>query len=291
MFARYNLLTKIPLPHVFWKTSYTASCLAGLLLLTAGIHGDSFHSIPKARQPAAAAFPSVMPPRVLWAWEEPEDMRFLGLRFLDPRQTGVAYLAETLLLGDEVRVKSRHQPLLLAPGTLVMAVVRIEPGPGGKGAFRDSPELRRDTAANIAALARPGVAAIQVDFDAARSQRAFYADVLRQVRARLPARFPLSITALLSWCTADDWIAGLPVDEAVPMHFRLGREVRDPLAQDPGAWRSVEPLCQGSFGVSTDEPWPRLSPGSRVYIFAPHPWTARDYADASGLALLKGATL
>ena len=49
-----------------------------------------------------------MPGLVLWAWERPED-----LRFIDATSTGVAYLAATIELqpdGTE-RFQFRHQPL------------------------------------------------------------------------------------------------------------------------------------------------------------------------------------
>jgi hypothetical protein len=152
-----------------------------------------------------------------------------------------------------------------------MAVVRIEPERG----FTDTPGLREGTADALSEVARrQGTRALQVDFDATRSQRAFYAAVLERLRARMPAGMPLSITALLSWCggdPADAWIGGLPVDEAVPMYFRLG--VRRPLAQDKDGYRVREPLCGGSFGVSTDESWPLITGNRRLYLFAPHPWT------------------
>ncbi len=63
-------------------------------------------------QPAAlrrlAGFPKIM----LWAWERPED-----LNFVDPRQSGVAFLARTLALrGEQVVVRPRLQPLKVPPG-------------------------------------------------------------------------------------------------------------------------------------------------------------------------------
>ena len=78
-------------------------------------------------------------------------------------------------------------------------------------------EAAADDAADGAA-----VAALQVDFDARQSQREWYAGVLRRVRAQMPAHMPLSITALASWCSYDgEWMRALPVDEAVPMLFRM----------------------------------------------------------------------
>ena len=241
-----------------------------LLLCVVNLRGDSLRSVRSLA--ADAAFPASLPRTVLWAWEEPED-----LRGIDPAKIGVAYLAESLRLSTTVTVLPRYQPLWLKTGTPVMAVVRIEPGRG----FVDSPALRVATADALAVAARqPGIRAFQVDFDAARSQREFYRAVLQRLRAEMPAQMPLSITALLSWCAGDDWIAGLPIEEAVPMYFRLG--VRRPLSAAKDGWRIHEPLCGTSVGVSTDESWPAVSPGQRVYLFAPRPWTALQLATISG---------
>jgi hypothetical protein len=205
-----------------------------------------------------------MPATVLWAWEEPED-----LTTLDPARTGVAYLAESLTLSDRVTIRPRFQPLSVAPNTAVMAVVRIQPIAN----FKDTPTLRTATTEALAKVAnQPGLKAFQIDFDATQSQRPFYTAILKQLRPQMPPHMPLSITALLSWCARrDDWLANLPIDEAVPMFFRLGGHTspRDPKL----AYPIDEPLCRTSNGVSTDETWPTITPTQRLYIFAPHPWT------------------
>lgn len=229
------------------------------------------------------SFPSVMPPTVIWAWEEPED-----LSAASSKSVGVAFLSETLFLGADsnrnapgLRVVHRHQPLTVAPDTSVMAVVRII----ALADFQDSPDLRQQTSRALAQVAHQnGVRALQIDFDATRSQRGFYADLLRQLRPRLPAGMPLSITALLSWCTTPgegDWLAQLPIDEAVPMYFRLGGSHRP--AGDKRSYRIREPRCLGSSGISTDESWPLLDARARLYLFAPHPWTAPQLAALSNL--------
>jgi len=226
--------------------------------------------------PARMAFADAMPKTVVWAWEEPED-----LRTADARAVGVAYLDETLLLGEGggLTVRHRHQPLAVAPGAAVMAVVRIETGRG----FADSPGLRLQTADELAEAAqRAGVRTLQVDFDATRSERGFYAAVLRALRLQMPAGMPLSITALASWCgEGGGWLAGLPIDEAVPMFFRLGGDAK-PYADK--SWIAVrEPLCRGSVGISTDESWPRVDGAARVYVFAPRPWTKAQLAAVAGI--------
>lgn len=228
--------------------------------------------VPSAR---GMAFARAMPRIVLWAWEEPED-----LRSADVRTVGVAYLAESILLGNgEIGVRPRRQPLLVAPGAAVMAVVRMETARG----YRDSRALREQAAAELAAAARrPGTRALQVDFDAGRSQQEFYAAVLRRVRAEMPPGMPLSITALASWCgSAPGWLGDLPIDEAVPMFFRLGGRAQ-PYADK--RWIAVrEPLCRGSAGLSVDESWPDVDESARVYLFAPRPWSEEQIAAAAEL--------
>jgi hypothetical protein len=117
------------------------------------------------------------------------------------------------------------------------------------------------------------VAAIQIDFDAASSERDFYRSLLQDLRRQLPDQVPLSMTALASFCAGDRWLRDLPVDEAVPMIFRMGADdktIRNMLA---GGDDFREPLCQRSYGVAIDEPPDFQRDASRrVYIFNSHAW-------------------
>jgi hypothetical protein len=213
---------------------------------------------------------SQRPPKlVLWAWERPED-----LSFIDPNEIAVAYLAGTIRLrGGAVEAAPRLQPLRVPPKTRVSAVVRIESAAGASTQL--TPTQREQAVSAIMWMTnRPATVGTQIDFDARLSERAFYGDLLRDLRRRLPAGMPLSITALASWCLEDDWIAGLPIYEAVPMLFRMGpgdAEVRRRLRRGQDF---TDPACRLSAGVSTDEPLPRLRYGRRVYIFHPRSWTA-----------------
>jgi hypothetical protein len=226
-----------------------------LLTLAAALtlHGDT---TPQRHLPPALAG---SPPVILWAWEEPED-----LRTLDPAQTGLAFLADRIFLTDTLHHIPRRQRILVPRNVWAEAVVRIEPLPG----FTDSEALRQATAQQILqSAALPNLRALQIDFDATQSQRPFYADILRRTRAGLPPHTALTITALLSWCSVQDgWLRNLPIDQAIPMYFRLG--------QHRGRWPIREPLCTGSLGISTDEPEtaPTLTT-TRLYLFAPRPWT------------------
>lgn len=220
------------------------------------------------RGPMTAALQEKLPRVILWAWERPVD-----LRYIDPRETGVAFLARTIQLRrDEVVLRPRVQPLTLPAGTSVTAVARVDTDQKDKPDLSDAQANK--LAAAIAEMAQlPNVASIQVDFDATRSERDFYRQVILAVRQRLPEPIGLSITALASWCSGDDWISDLPIDEAVPMLFRMGpdrRQIRDRVASAEEF--SARP-CRSSYGVSTDEPLQNLSAAKRLYVFNPNAWT------------------
>ena len=209
---------------------------------------------------------SAFPPIVLWAWERPE-----LLDFIDPKLVGVAFLARTLYLsGSSVIVRPRLQPLSVPDKTKLMAVVRLE-ADRLRPPDLSLPQLEMVTEAVAAVGDVDGVQAVQIDFDAGVSQRAFYREVLQKLRRQLPASMPLSITALASWCIYDDWLTGLPVDEVVPMVFRMGADqqrIRRYLAH--GDFRVA--ACRQSLGLSTDEPVPTLRATRRLYVFHPHAW-------------------
>jgi hypothetical protein len=117
-------------------------------------------------------------------------------------------------------------------------------------------------------LTLKNISALQIDFDAKVSQRGFYRDILNELRAKIPATMPLSITALASFCLGDPWIKDLPVDEAIPMIFRMGTDSNKvKTALKNGTDFSI-PLCQQSYGIATDEPLTmNFDKSRRVYVF------------------------
>lgn len=204
------------------------------------------------------------PHTTLWAWERPED-----LRAIDSRETAVAYLDQTLTIGPGgVSRRPRMQPVSYPVDAKLIAVVRIE---APFGAILSVDAEKQAVAALLLTAARPGIAALQIDFDATRSQRGFYRNMLHDLRQAMPADLPLSITALVSWCSYDDWIGALPVDEAVPMFFRMEQD-RNRTWADMPVFRIREPLCMQSAGISTREPWPHLIADKRIYVFPDQGW-------------------
>jgi hypothetical protein len=211
-----------------------------------------------------------LPGVVLWAWERPED-----LRFLDPERAGVAFLAATasILPDGNVWFHPRTQRLALPRGAAVLAVVRIEPAL--RHARIQAQALLRGLA-GIASL--PDVRGLQIDFDARRSERGFYRSLLESIPSQMHK--PVGITALASWCVGDRWLDREPIVEAVPMFFRMSRSESHDMTVESA-------ICRSSIGLSMDEPWPVKRPASlhRIYLFSPRAWTQAEYA--AGLERLK----
>lgn len=243
------------LPHV-----------AALLIATlaASASGDSAPAVAAARD-----WPAGWPARFAWSWDRAEDLRFLA------RDEGVALVLTSLEFhGDRTLVRPLRNAVALPVGTVVLPVVHVEALPAMHAALTAA-QHQAFVDAVLRAATRSPQGAVQVDFEALPSQRAFYRDVLAEVRARRP-ELRLSITALASWCLADRWTASLPVDEVVPMAFRMGSAHGDYRDWVAASERWPDATCTAT-GVATDEPLPRLPRSRRLFFFSPQPWTPRQW--------------
>jgi hypothetical protein len=230
-----------------------------LMLFCIGVRSDD------ASGGRNAARMAHLPRRILWVWERPED-----LRAIDATTTGIAYLDQTILISDTAEGRHRAQSMAYPTGATLISIARIEAPPN---AVLNTEIEKQAVNLLLRSARRPGIAAFQVDFDATRSQRVFYRRLLGDLREQMPPDLPLSITALASWCSYDDWIGTLPVDEAVPMFFRMEPDRRRASTGLP-AFHIREPLCMRSVGVSTHEPWPpEAAQAKRVYIFPDRGWS------------------
>ncbi len=214
----------------------------------------------------SACKPAPPAPRlVVWAWERPEDLRFLPADAAIAVQTGFIELA-----GDGFRARGRRYPLQAghAPETAVVHLQIDDRDPP-----RWTPALRARIAAAVRHFARIVPAPrVQIDFEVRQSQRQILADVLHDARAGLPRAVPLSMTAIASWCQ-EDWLGSLPVDEIVPMLFRMGRGEPAIRARIEGGGDWSEPACRKALAISADTPIARAPAGRRIYLFAPRSWT------------------
>lgn len=223
--------------------------------------------LPRSEKARAAPLQG-LPQTFIWAWERPEH-----LGFIDPQQVGVAFLAKTIRLsGDTILVRPRLQPLTLPEATKLIAVIRIEPD-AVTPLTLSSGQIESTVHEVLQVAGRPRIAAIQIDFDARTSERELYRQLLYKLREQLPSSTSLSMTALASWCAGDRWLSDLPVDEVVPMFFRLGIERNNFISRLQSETSTFAAPCDQSAGVSTDEVIPSPQ-NKRLYIFSPKPWTA-----------------
>lgn len=230
----------------------------------------SCHSPNTRNRIAENNFPLV----ILWAWERPED-----LEYLDPQRFAVAFLSQTLTIkGEDVAYSPRLQPLKVHPNAKLIAVTRIESQKitGQRAALSDA-QRKKLVERILKTLDLHNVTAVQVDFDAVSSERNFYRNMLQDLRRALPDNVPLSMTALASFCVGDRWLSDLPVDEAVPMVFRMGADsdrIKNML-NNGADFRGT--LCQRSYGIALDEPiTTSFAKQRRVYVFNAHSWTPSD---------------
>lgn len=214
--------------------------------------------------PPARAAPSRL---TVWAWERPEDLRFLPPDVQIGVQTGFVVLS-----GDRLIARGRRFALLARSAQVTTALVHVQIDPRAPLVW--TPHLKARTVAAVLhfALAAPA-RRVQVDFEVRASQRRVLLDVLDGVRAGLPPQTLLSMTAIASWCDTENWIAAAPVDEVVPMLFRMGSGGAALKARLAQGGDFVDGRCRSALAVSTDSPITRAPPGRAVYLFNPGSWT------------------
>jgi hypothetical protein len=210
---------------------------------------------------------------ILWAWERPEDLRFAGAQAEVAVQTGFVEIA-----GGGFQARGRRFALKAAgPPSTAVVHVQID----HRRPLEWTPLLRARVSAAVLHYAQAIPARrVQVDFEVRASERAVLLDVLRDVRHGLPKNTLLSMTALASWCDTETWLEAAPVDEIVPMLFRMdpgGEPLRKRLAEG-GDFRN--PRCRAALGIATDSPIVRAPLGRRVYLFNPRSWTEADFVAA-----------
>ena len=217
-------------------------------------------------------------PRIfIWAWERPEN-----LLFIDNKNIGVAFYAGIITFSDsEIFFKPRLQLLAIDSEIYKIAVIRIETENKEKGSQLNNSQLSKAVDLIVRTCSQNKISGCQIDFDAKSLEINFYKDLILKTRDNLPKSIPLSITALVSWCHLGSWLEDLPIDEAVPMFFRLGVDeyiIRNNLV---GESFMKTAICQKSIGISIDEPLPQSKylKNRRIYIFNPDSWTLEDFSN------------
>ncbi len=229
-----------------------------LLLFTAFLAGDPETIAPPRRQ------------LVVWAWERPEDLRFLPPGVEVAAQTGFVEIS-----GDRVFARGRRFPLRVN-GEPEVAVVHVQIDPRGRLDW--TPAQRAAAVSAVLALGRqPWAKWLQIDFEVRQSQRQVLLDLLEGVRQGMPRSVGLSMTAIASWCETESWLRHAPVDEIAPMVFRMGPpggRLKEML-EAGGDFR--EPECRKAIAISADTPLRRVPDGRKIYLFSPRSWRPADF--------------
>lgn len=214
-------------------------------------------------------------PIVLWVWERPEN-----LYFINDKNISFAYLSGTVTKADKnLEYYSRRQPLRIPDKSNTISVIRIEDR-SKDHIFEDKnlPEISDYIVKSC--IEKTSNTACQIDFDATESQIEFYKKLVASVRDKLPKEMKLSLTALVSWCVNDKaWFDELPIDEVVPMFFRLGREENIYWQRISEGRLNISKSCQKAVGVATDETMPNkiYVKNKPIYIFNNEYWTSKNW--------------
>lgn len=188
----------------------------------------------------------------------------------------VAILAGTVTMsGADAVARPRMQPARVSPGQRLVGAVHVEIDRARRLAWTED-QRAAAAAAVLAMTASPRFAEVQVDFEVRASERGVLLDLLRSVRAGLAPGRRLSMTALASWCDTERWLEAAPVDEVVPMLFRMGPAGATLKRRLASGGDFGDRRCRRSVGIAVDTPPYGLPRGRRIFVFNPRPWTPDD---------------
>ncbi|MDP4725474.1 MAG: hypothetical protein NWS47_04215 [Alphaproteobacteria bacterium] len=205
---------------------------------------------------------------VLWSWQRKDDLSFVD------KGVVISPLVASIFVDNKgVFVCPRGNVLKLGENAQIIPVVRLEISPD---IYVDDAHIDTIIHHIKSFIVSCKADAIQIDFDATKSQRSLYEKLLVKSRSSLP-QVNVSITALASWCVGDTWIDKLPITHAVPMIYNLGEHVDDfkKYFKDKKQWRSKK--CQGFIGFEQSDVFIKPPRGWNVYIFNKNAWTEKDY--------------
>lgn len=201
-----------------------------------------------------------MPREFWWYWDRPAEQ----LPAPAPGVGAAVLVTHVIFSGQGYTLQPRRSALRLPHGIVTMPVIHVEVDPGRPFAA-NAAQSNALLAGVLGAVQRGSSTWVQLDFEARRSQREFWRTAVQRIKAALPSGVRLSVTALASWCYEDRWIGDAPVDEIVPMYFRLKQARQDYLLRSSVG--VSEPRCATAYGVADDEPdWSVVLPGRR-YVF------------------------
>ena len=205
---------------------------------------------------------------VLWSWQRKDDLSFVD------KDVVVAPLVASIFVDKNgVSVQPRGNVLKLSENVQISPVIRLEISPNVHVTDAHIDTMVHHIKSFIVSCKSD---AIQIDFDAAKSQRSLYEKLLTKLHVSLP-NIKISITALASWCVGDTWIDKLPITHAVPMLYNLGEHADDfkKYFTDKKKWKAAK--CQGCIGFEESDVFVKPPRGWHVYVFNNKAWSVHSY--------------
>ncbi len=215
-------------------------------------------------------------PRIyLWAWERPEDLRFLETS--KEKVTVVYYAGDVVIQNGQMEIQSRRNSLSLPSGIKKIPVVRIDNF--GNAGMLDGGRIKDIADFIIFQCSQADISGCQIDFDASVLEREKYKQLVADIKSKIPSNIQLSITALVSWCHTFSWLDELDIVFAVPMFYRMGPDATLIRSGNVGETFMKAKKCKRAIGVSTDEPVPdkKFLRDRDIYLFNPEPWTKESF--------------
>lgn len=253
-----------------------ACAIVGIVLLAAGVLVPAVgHRAPEGayRAASSAEVTASLAHGVAWIWPDSNGPGGDSTHYGE-----AAVLVESLVLrAGSIERGGRTQPLALPAGVRLVPVVHVE---AAADAPADLTPAQRDVivaaALRHAATATAGAGLLQLDFEAPFRQHDTYRTLVAAIRKALPADVRLSVTALAHWCSQGDWLDRLPVDEVVPMLYRLGPHADDWRRRFAQNDAGLARRCRGpALGFATNDPPPTtlLARTIRPYWFDEAAWS------------------
>lgn len=211
----------------------------------------------------------------VWAWERPEDLRFLENSA--DKITIVYYAGDVVIKSGAMVIHPRRNKLLLPAGAQAMPLIRIDNFDKAVALTEERAQVIKNFIARACTVY--GISGCQIDFDATVSERPAYAKIIAKLKKEIPNNISLSITALVSWCDGTSWLDDTAIDYAVPMFYRLGPDRAQIQNDRVGQTFMKSKKCQSAVGVSVDERMPdkKYLQGRDIYLFNPNPWNEENF--------------
>lgn len=210
------------------------------------------------------------PTIVLWSWQVSDD-----LSFIDPNNTAVAPLLATIQVDcfSRLTIQPRINHLITPKNTILIPVFRLRIAP----TLLDDDVVKQIV--NVILSMSKQSQLIQLDWDVKYSQRTLYKNIIERLTQNLRK---IALATLASNCTCDKWLESLPIEYAVPMLYRGGRdESRDfamttikEVFKRTGRWRIKK--CRNNVGlIVNDEIYKPQN--HRLFVFNKLRWNKSTY--------------